>query len=127
MAIWRFRCFVSTNGRNVITDWYEDLLPKEQADFDAEIEIWRTQAKWDSRDFEPLKGQKYKSLFEHKFKSCGKQHRVFGCFGPDPGQYTLLLGCTHKDKIYDPPEAFDTALRRKNQRARNIGYLSDEY
>ncbi|HXK28007.1 MAG TPA: hypothetical protein VJ646_07115 [Candidatus Binatia bacterium] len=127
MIIWRFRCFVSANGRNVISHWYEDLSPKEQADFDAEIEIWRKQVEWDSRDFERLKGQKYKSLFEHKFKSCGKQHRILGCFGPEPRQYTFLLGCTHKGKIYDPPEAFDTALRRKSQLAQDIGHLSDDY
>lgn len=43
------------------------------------------------------------------------QYRILGIFWPKhkEKQATLLIGCTHKDKIYDPPNCLQTAIDRK--------------
>jgi hypothetical protein len=41
------------------------------------------------------------------------QHRVFGFQGPGKSQFTFLLACYHKDNVYSPSNAIDTAMQRK--------------
>lgn len=47
--------------------------------------------------------------------SDGVQHRILGVFWPKHKrkQATLLIGCTHKGKIYDPPGCLETAIQRR--------------
>jgi hypothetical protein len=43
------------------------------------------------------------------------QHRLFGFFGPQREQFTFVIFCTHKQKVYDPPDAKRTAAKRKRE------------
>ena len=115
MDSWQFMDYISLSGRNPITDWYADLLPQEQSDFDTLIRILAKTQKWQSSEFKLLRGKSYAGLGEFRFKSAGKQHRVIGFYGPGQKQFTLLIGCTHKQNIYSPPRALETAARRKRE------------
>jgi hypothetical protein len=114
MDVWQFMDYISPQGRNMIADWYAGLLTQEQSDFDALIQVLAKMRQWQEPAFKRLKGRAYRGLGEIRFTSERKQHRVIRFFGPNPQQSTLLIGCSHKQRIYNPPEALDTAARRKH-------------
>lgn len=55
-------------------------------------------------------------LGELRGPSGKKQHRLAGCL--KDGAYFALIGCTYKQNVYDPPDALDTADRRKRMYSR---------
>jgi len=115
---WQFLDYVSSTGRNQIVEWYERLSRQEQATFDQLIRNLARLKQWEGREFKKLTGKtnrKHRGLSELRFKAGNKQHRVIGYHGPAAGQYSLLIGCNHKGRIYDPPEALDSAARRRNE------------
>lgn len=117
MKQWRFFDFMLNPRRNAIEDWLSGLSMKVRAEFEVLLSNLAVTAEWDERDVRPLRGGKAKGkgLREICFKVGGVQHRVIGCSGPQQKQFTLLIGCSHKDQIYDPPSAIETAIKRKNQ------------
>lgn len=52
-------------------------------------------------------------LSEIRWKEEGVQWRVFGFFGLNKMEYTMLIGCVEKHPNYDPSDALDTAVKRK--------------
>jgi hypothetical protein len=53
-------------------------------------------------------------LAELRWQSGGVQYRILGRrIGKN--EFLMLVGCTHKQRIYDPPEAFKTAKRRLDE------------
>ena len=40
-------------------------------------------------------------------------HRIFGFKGPEKLTFKIMLICNHKGKVYTPPNAIETAKRRK--------------
>jgi hypothetical protein len=114
MDEWRtkIRCYVSPAGNNKIADWYEALLVPERADADEFLKNMRKTGDWQMPNYRPsLKG--YKELGELRWASENKQHRLLGFFGK--GYWYAVIGCTHKQQRYDPPDALETARRRKRQ------------
>jgi hypothetical protein len=71
----------------------------------------------------PSKGVKAphaRGLGELRWSSEKKQHRLLGFFAD--GVWYALLGCTHKQNIYDPADALATAAKRKNEiQKREVG------
>jgi hypothetical protein len=43
------------------------------------------------------------------------QHRLFGFYGIEKGDFTVVLPCTHRGKIYTPREAKREAICRMNE------------
>ncbi len=54
----------------------------------------------------------------------GKAHRLIGFLEGDV--FYALIGCTHQQQVYDPPEALDTASKRqrhiKNKEVTTVEY-----
>ncbi len=114
MPLWLkpIRCYVSPGGRNQISAWYEGLLPQERADADEFIKIMRKMQEWKMPNYRPsLRG--YPGLGELRWVSERKQHRLIGYLLR--GSYYALIGCTHKQRNYEPSEALETADKRKRQ------------
>ena len=114
VAIWTFFDYVSPAGVNEIGEWYSALLLEEQEVFEA---FWPNLAKMQKIEMpyaKMLSGRQYSGLFELIFTAGEKQHRVLAMYGPSGTRYTvtMLLGCTHKQKVYKPADAFDTAMKR---------------
>ena len=106
------RCYVSPSGSNKISAWYESLVPQERADADEFIKNMRKTREWKMPNYRPsLRG--YKGLGELRWESERKQHRLIGYL--QGGTFYALIGCTHKQQIYDPSEALKTADKRKLQ------------
>lgn len=97
----------------MIADWYAGLLTQEQSDFKAFMRILAKTREWRYPAFKWLTGKKYRELGELRFESEKKAHRVIGCLGPGAKQFTMLIGCFHKQRVYNPANALDTALQRK--------------
>jgi hypothetical protein len=102
----------SPAGNNKIADWYSNLLAQEQADTDEFIKDMRKTKDWSLPNYRP-RLRRYPEFGELRWVSENKQHRLIGCFMQ--GFWCALIGCTHKQQRYDPPDALDTARRRKGQ------------
>ena len=109
----KIRCYCSPAGRNKIADWYNDLAADQAA---ADAFLIRMQRKefstWvDNDDYTPRMSPY--EFGELKWKAGQKQHRLFGFFSS--GNWYALMGCTHKQRVYDPADAKDTAKKRMKQ------------
>lgn len=52
-------------------------------------------------------------IWEIKWEAGKKQWRALG-FDED-GWFVMVVGCTHKDNVYDPPNCFETAKKRRQE------------
>jgi hypothetical protein len=114
MEEWRtqIRCYVSQAGNNKIADWYEDLSVQERADTDEFLKNMRKTREWVKPSYRPrLTG--YKELGELRWSSEKKQHRLIGFFAD--GVWYALVGCTHKQNVYNPHDALATAKKYMGQ------------
>ena len=107
------RCYVSPAParREKIADWYYSLSPQERADADEFIKDMRKIKLWKMPQYRHLGGGT--GLGELRWRSEKKQHRLIGFFSE--GTWFAVMGCTHKQRIYDPPDALTSAAVRKNQ------------
>jgi len=123
MVLWQFWVYHTATGRDVIQDWRrKDLEPQQRADMDSHLLIWRNQKQWDAKDFKALGG----GLFELRFTSCKKQLRLIGFHWPAKqlgglDNFTFVMGCSHKQRIYDPADALGTAAQRAGNLKKGIG------
>jgi hypothetical protein len=85
-----------------------------RADLDQFLNVLAKKAYWTYPDIDSLKGSKYKGLSELRWQSGRVQHRLIG-YAEEATVYVLLIGCTHKQRRYDPTDALDTAADRKKK------------
>ncbi len=117
MIEWKWRLFqyVSATGRRAIDDWRRKLpIGGPRADLDAFLKLMAKSEKWEYPDIDSLKGDRYKGLTELRWKSGGVQHRILG-YATNAYNYLMLVGCTHKGQVYKPPDAMETARRRRDE------------
>ncbi len=120
--------FVSDSGRDMIEEWLEKKVPigeRKEVRIElesilrslkfAKFELWnRPQVGW-------LKGDNCGGIGELIVDCRGNPYRPLGCFGPEPDQFTLLIG-TRKDRknkgtvLWDPEDAVQTAIYRRAKR-----------
>lgn len=106
------RCYVSPAQNNKIADWYADLTIREKADSDEFLKSMRKTSDWKMPNYRPnLKG--LKGIGELRWQSGKKQHRLLGFF--EAGTWIALVGCTHKQKVYNPANALETAKKYMNE------------
>lgn len=111
---WKFWDFTHSDN-NPIEDWYKTLSEDAQRLFQGLLKNnYKVENPIHWLGFKRyLKGElKGSGIWELEFFS-GVQYRVLGFFGPRRKEATLLIGCYHKQKIYEPPNALKTALKRK--------------
>lgn len=104
--------YVSPAGTNQIKKWSKRLSIQQREDFETLLSFLSKQQAWEWPHFRMLSGKKYKGIGEIRFKS-RVQLRVAGIKSKHPGRYILLIGFSHKQNVYDPPNAPDTAVDRK--------------
>ena len=113
MSHWVFLDYVSPGGNNLVSKWSKKKLSVgEREDFETLLKVMAKQARWEARDFKTISG--FPGLGEIRWKSSQRTPlRVAGTKGPKEGQYILLIGFSHKERVYDPPDPFNTAKDRK--------------
>lgn len=116
--------YVSPAGNNQITSWSEDTLSIQgQSDLNELLRVLSKTEVWVYPDFKSLSGN-LKGFGEIRWKEGGKQMRLIGVAGVTK-QYILLIGCSHKGRVYDPPDALDTALTRKKTLDKKTGSICE--
>jgi hypothetical protein len=115
LRLWTIRFYVSASGRPVVRDWYDDQIDDVRAKFDTVLEylVVRRRNEWGRPEFAPLSG-KHSGLGELRFDFGKLEYRPIGCFGPNRSDFTILIGATKKGKNYEPRNALDTALERRD-------------
>lgn len=111
--MWFFKTYVGPGGKHEV-----------QQDVDRQSDAWLEHfrarikylarvpvADWHTPHAKKLQG--VKDLYEIRFKANGVQHRPLGFFGPGPSEFTILILATHKDDVYKPSSAIDTAAQRR--------------
>ena len=123
MGIWTFYDYVSPNGRNVIAEWTEDELSLA-AQEKLEVRLVHLggveRVDWKRPHFAPL--TQCHGISEIKFDVDNKQHRIFGWFGPNRHEYTMLLGWIKKGK-----KGYLTQCRTAIPRARMVNLGGGRY
>jgi hypothetical protein len=119
--LWTFEQFRSASGRDSITDWRKGLSPARRAVFDVFMDRIAKMRAWPSGICDPIKA--HKGYWELRWTAEKVEHRIFGYYGGPLG-FVMLIGCTHKGKVYDPPSAFQTMEDRKRKLINHEGTLS---
>ena len=114
MSGWKtpIRCYVSPAGNNKIADWYCGLSRQEKADADVFLDAMRKTREWTMPDYRP-RLRTGEGLGELRWPSEEKHHRLIGFFMG--GYWYAVLGCTHKQRVYAPHDALETAKKHKRQ------------
>ena len=119
MDEWRakIRCYVSPAGNNKVADWYGELSSQEKADADEFLKAMRKTREWAMPNYRPrLKNGE--GLGELRWVSEKQQQRLLGFF--NGGYWYALVGCTHKQQVYSPTDALETAKRAKKDIEKQI-------
>lgn len=113
MIRWRFRTYVSPRGRNDVQDCVDALDVAAQVKFDVELKYLAVAlpTEWHEPRARKLGG--HEGLYEIRFKAGKVQQRPIGFFGPGSDEFTILVWATHKQNVYKPSKAFDTADARR--------------
>ena len=113
-VLWSLFQYVSPMGRLAIDDWRKGLSATRRASFDVFFRNLVKLPKWKYPDIDSLKGKHLSGFYELRWKSERVPHRVGGYFAA-PDEFVILIGWTHNEKKYDPPEALGMLPKRKRQ------------
>jgi hypothetical protein len=110
---WTFLAFRSDLDRRYLDEWTDGLSIKALNEFQAVIEILSVSpiSAWRRPQFDRLSGKRYAGMGEMRFKIAKDQYRVFGYFGPQRLQFTLLHACMKQRS--ELKAEMDLALARK--------------
>jgi hypothetical protein len=115
--IWRFEQFQSSSGRDMISDWRRRLTPGRRAVFDTFLDRIAKMKAWPGGICDPLRTPRRQgdaAYWELRWTAEKVEHRVFGYFGGE-SLFVMLLGCTHKGRVYDPVDALQTMRDRRRK------------
>ena len=107
ITTFRLQEIVGSQG-GVITNWLSSR-PEARATFRIRIK-WLRQIKreaWSQNEFRNLG----KGIWEIKWKTANVQFRALGF--DHARHFVLVIGCAHKQRVYDPHNCVDTARIRK--------------
>lgn len=119
MMLWKFNVYVTENGRCDTQETIDGYNTRESMAFEREVRHLAVtpRKEWQEpavKDVTPS-GKKYKSagfkLYEIRYKAGQRAERALGYFFDD-STFVILLICYHKQKIYEPPDAFEIAYTR---------------
>lgn len=98
------------NGKGELTAWFT-ANKGARAHFRVRVGHLRKtdRVEWNKKQFRKLD----KGLAEIKWKSGKTQCRAIGF--DHKGAFVMVVGCTHKMNVYDPPGALATAERIKTE------------
>ncbi|MEW6687557.1 MAG: hypothetical protein AB1452_00570 [Pseudomonadota bacterium] len=111
---WQFRTFVSPTGRNDVQQAVDEARPEVLEQFQVRVRHLANTQKIDWHEPEAKKLKGVADIYEIRFKAERRQHRPLGFFGPQAGQFTILVWAEKKQDVYKPADAINTASKRRN-------------
>lgn len=111
-ALWRFRCYRSADGEDMIRTWYEAESQKVKAKFVSRLKMLAQlpRNEWHETLFKELHGN-CAGIAEIRFKADNVQRRPLG-FRSEDDEFTLLFCAIEKGRFV-PKNACEIALGRK--------------
>lgn len=115
MLQWKFQTYVSPTGRNDVQDAIDGYDIYGQTMFERAVMHLAVSPKkqWDEPHGKKLKNED--PLYEIRYQAFRRQERALGYFDDAAGTFVILVICNHKDKVYKPASAFNTAHTRMEQ------------
>lgn len=113
--LWRFATYVAASGKREIQetiDRYDDYAMQAFSRQVAHL-AHATKDKWHEPFAKKLQGNG--ALYEIRYKANNSATRALGFFGPTEKTFTITLICNHKQNVYKPPDAIETARKRAKQ------------
>jgi hypothetical protein len=102
--MWNYWWYGDPNGPDPWRAWYDGQLPAVQGRHDNVFRFLEVRNTWGEPHAKRIDD------FVEVILTTKVQHRMLGFFWPrEPHCFTFLLPCTHKDKVYKPKNAFETA------------------
>lgn len=104
-----------TSSVNLIAGWYAGLSLEAK---DKLASLLKTNAKIENPrewlgGFKFMKGAlRSEKIWQLSTQDAGGQVRLLGIFGTKRKQAILLMGCFHKDSVYTPADALESAVTR---------------
>lgn len=114
---WSFKVYVSSVGNESLQKTIDSLNTEQDADviqyFKARLRYLKNTPKmnWNEPHAKKLSG--IKDIYEIKFSANNVEYRPLGFFGPGKKEFTILIWATHKQRIYAPHDAINTADKRR--------------
>lgn len=126
---WRLLTYRRVSGRDEVGDWIRSWKKKNFAKVLAMLDDMQrlTKESWPPSYFSLLKGDHWAGLGEVRLKLDRVNYRIISFFGPEKGEFTMLLVAVEKDWKLTPKDAHDIAKRRRDEiindreRARELG------
>jgi hypothetical protein len=115
MAMWVYRCYNDGNSPHLWKGWY-DGHAAYRGTHDAIFDILEQQVAWK----EPWAKffDKPNRIIEVRLTGDVK-YRILGFYGQARMEFIVLGICSHKQRVYDPPDIRKTAVRRKSEIEKN--------
>ena len=107
-----FNVYVSPSGRNDIQDTIDGYDDYARESFSREVANLSVTPKdqWQAPHAKKLTNED--PLYEIIYMANRCQTRAIGYFEKAGGAFTIVAICTHKGKVYDPPNIFKSAHKR---------------
>jgi hypothetical protein len=127
---WALKQYESQNGRKAINDWRRNLPQGPfRARLDAFLKMLAKMDEWNPPHIKAIQGQENAGLSELRWTAGKTEHRIVGYRLEDNAEgvhrYLMLIGCTHKQRNYIPPEALKSARTRRNEIRKGTATISE--
>ena len=112
MGFWKFKDYLNEARENEIRAWLNTLSKKARIKIDQRIRHLENVQHFHQEPQYIKKLVGYDGIYEIRVVFAGDQYRPLGCYGPDRGEFTLLIGAFEIGDRFDPKDAPDQAVER---------------
>lgn len=113
MAFWKFKDYLNERGDNEIRSWLDSLSLKARIKIDRRLRYLEN-VQYFHREPQYIKQLAgYEGIYEIRVVFAGDQYRPLGCYGPEQGQFTILIGASEVGDRFAPRDAPEIAVQRK--------------
>lgn len=127
-ARWKFYGYVTPAGRRSVQDWFDHELEADDRDEIIDILVYLSKLPrhlWAVPHFKALHADV--SEIRINVNKLKKIHRIYGCFWPDAGSYTFLIGKNKKvDNDRRGKQEAEKRLRQLRRKEADIHEFSFE-
>jgi hypothetical protein len=111
---WTIFDYLAEDGTNEIRDWIDSLPFKAQVKIDTRIRYLEAcSLVWPENYISALRG--CDDIYEFRIPASGVQYRPLGYYGPERGEFTILMGAIEKGGKLEPRQYCATATQRREK------------
>lgn len=115
MLQWNFSVYVSPTGRNDVQKTINDYDDYGSEAFQRAVKHLAATPKYQWQEPQAKKLKNEDPIYEIRYKADDRATRALGYFAEDGCTFVIVLICYHKDRVYTPPDAIQSAHKRLKQ------------